>query len=406
MPLKPHFRRPRRRPVSRRGFLAVGGMAMVGLSMSERAAVAQAQQRSGARSVIFVVMSGGPSQLETFDPKPDAPSNVRGPLRAIVTSVPGVFVSEGFPQLARRADRFTIVRSLYHDAAPIHETGHQLLYCGKLPTRSCQPASLGSAAARLLGPRAGAPAYVLLPGPVTDLGVRAELNAGAGWLGDEYAPQLLVPPAPIESDDDEAAEPPPEPLISEFADEPVEIRDDYGETEFGRRLWQAARLVERGVRVVTVNLCPKLHGEVTWDAHAHRPTAPATLADYRDTIGPQFDRACAALLDDLEFTGLLSDTFVVCTGEFGRTPSLNAAGGRDHWTRCWSALIAGGGVEPGRVIGATDARGREIVDEPVSVPALIATAYDRLRIDSRIPVTLGERSAQLLDADPVAALLA
>lgn len=102
MPAKPHFRRQRRRPVSRRGFLAVGGMAMVGLSMAERAAVAKAQERSGPRSAILVVMNGGPSQLETFDPKPEAPSNVRGPLRSIATKVPGVHLSEGFPRLARR----------------------------------------------------------------------------------------------------------------------------------------------------------------------------------------------------------------------------------------------------------------------------------------------------------------
>jgi uncharacterized protein (DUF1501 family) len=384
-------------------------MAMVGLSMAERAAVAKARERSGLRSVILVVMNGGPSQLETFDPKPDAPSNVRGPLRAIATQVPGVHLSEGLPRLARRADRFTIVRSLYHDAAPIHETGHQLLYAGRLPSRGHQPASLGSAAARLLGPRAAAPAYVLLPGAVANMGVRSELTAGAGWLGSAYAPHIIdeTPPAPPaeNSDDDTAEHAPPPPLIPEFSAETVEIREDYGETTFGRRLWQAARLVERGVRVVTVNLCPRLDGEVTWDAHAHKRSAPATLFDYRDTIGPQFDRACAALLDDLEAGGLLSETLVVCTGEFGRTPFLNAAGGRDHWTHCWSALVAGGSIPGGQVIGATDARGRTIVDQPVSLSELVATAYSSLRIDPRSAVTLGERSEQLLSAEPVASIL-
>jgi hypothetical protein len=409
MPSKPHFRRPRRRPVSRRGFLAVGGLTMVGLSMAERAAVAQAQARSGSRSVLLIVMNGGASQLETFDPKPDAPASVRGPLRAIATEIPGVHLSEGFPRLARRVDRFSLVRSVYHDAAPIHETGHQLLYAGSLPSRRCQPASLGSAAARLLGPRAGAPASVLLPGPVAHLGVRSELPAGPGWLGADYAPHILdnVPDAAARrSPQADDAAPAAEPLIPEFDAEPVEIREDYGETDFGRRLWQAARLLERGVRVVTVNLCPTLHGHVSWDAHAHPRTAPATLFDYRDTIGPRFDRACAALLDDLDSTGLLAETLVVCTGEFGRTPSPNSAGGRDHWTRCWSALIAGGGAAGGRVIGRTDARGRDIVDQPVSLPELVATAYHSLRIDPREPVTLGDRSESLLNAAPVATLLA
>jgi uncharacterized protein (DUF1501 family) len=241
------------------------------------------------------------------------------------------------------------------------------------------------------------------------MGVRSELTAGAGWLGSDYAPRFLEePPAVPPSLDpvDETPQTKPDPLIpGGFGAEPVEIREDYGETRFGQLLWQAARLVERGVRVVTVNLCPRLEGEVTWDAHAHRRTAPATLFDYRDTIGPQFDRACAALLDDLEAGGLLSETLVVCTGEFGRTPFLNAAGGRDHWTRCWSALIAGGGVPGGRVIGSTDARGRTIVDQPVSLAQLVATAYASLRIDPLSSVTLGERAEQLLDVEPLELLL-
>ena len=382
---------------------------MVGLSMAERAAVAKAQERSGPRSVILVVMNGGPSQLETFDPKPDAPTHVRGPLRSIATKVPGVFLSEGFPRLARRADRFTIVRSLHHDAAPIHETGHHLLYTGRMANRTCQPACIGSVASRMLGSRAGAPPYVLLPGPMTELGVRRELSAASGWLGAEYAPHLLEtdrPGSESASTGDADALEVSEPLVPEFASEPFEIREDYGETDFGLQLWQAARLVERGVRVVIVNLCPKLQGQVTWDAHAHKQSAPGTLIDYRDTLGPKFDRACAALLDDLDAGGLLSDTLVICTGEFGRAPFLNAAGGRDHWVHCWSALVAGGGVPEGAVIGSTDARGGSISDQPVSLSELVATAYASLRIDPRSSVTLGDRAEQLLDVDAISALLA
>lgn len=406
MQSKPHFRRERRRPVSRRGFLAAGGLTMVGLSMAERAAVARAQELSGLRSVLQIVMNGGPSQLETFDPKPDAPSHIRGPLRVNATRIPGVYFSEGFPRLAQLADRLSIVRSLYHEAAPIHEAGHQLLYSGRLPSRTMQPASLGSVAARLLGSRAGAPAYVLLPGVVEQLGVRSQITAGGGWLGSDFDPHILdetpVLPANSEATDDEAVL---EPLIPEFQDEPVAVREDYGENAFGRRLWQAARLIERGVRVVTVNVCPRLHGEITWDAHAHKSIGPATLFDYRDSIGPQFDRACAALLEDLETTGLLDETLVLCTGEFGRAPTVNSAGGRDHWTHCWSALVAGGGVPGGQVIGATDARGREIVDQPVSLPELIATAFGSLRLDPRSEITFGERSTRLVDAEPVTELL-
>jgi uncharacterized protein (DUF1501 family) len=392
--------KPSRSSVSRRDFLAVGGLSMVGLPVAERAAVLRAQERSGPRSVVFVVMNGGPSHLETFDPKPDAPSHVRGPLRAIATAVPGVHFSECLPRLAERADRFAVVRSLHHDAAPIHETGHQLLQCGRLALKGTAWPSLGSAVSRLLGPRGDAPPYVALPGPVTETGLALTCGEGAGWLGDDYRPLI--------SNEDEVADSPTGETRSRraktgFPDAPAAVREEYGETPFGRRLWQAARLVEAGVRVVTVNLCPRLYREVTWDAHAHKTAAPATLCDYRDTLGPHFDRACAALFDDLHARGLLRDTLVIATGEFGRTPHLNSAGGRDHWPHCWSALLAGGGVAGGTVIGASDPHGETPLDRPVSLTELVATAYHALRIDPRAPVAVNGTERVLLDADPVAA---
>lgn len=392
--------KPSRRSVSRRDFLAVGGLSMVGLSVAEQAAVVRAQERSGPRSVVFVVMNGGPSHLETFDPKPDAPAHVRGPLKAIATAVPGVQFSECLPRLAERADRFAVIRSLHHDAAPIHETGHQLLQSGRLASKGTAWPSLGSAVSRLLGPRGDAPPYVVLPGPVADSGLRVTCGEGPGWLAEEYRPAVIseTPAASIAAGDPLEVAP-----VAAFDSQPAAVREEYGETPFGRRLWQAARLVESGVRVVTVNLCPRLHGEVTWDAHAHKTAAPATLCDYRDTLGPHFDRACAALLDDLHARGLLRDTLVIATGEFGRTPHLNSAGGRDHWPHCWSALLAGGGIPGGTVIGASDPHGETPLDRPVSLPELVATAYHALRIDPRSPVAVNGTERVLLDADPVAA---
>ncbi len=399
----PSRSRSSRRSVSRRDFLAVGGLSMVGLSVAERAAVLRAQERSGPRSVVLVVMNGGPSHLETFDPKPDAPTTIRGPLKTIATSIPGVHFSESLPRLAERAGRFAVVRTLYHDAAPIHEAGHQVLYSGVLPRKGVAAPSLGSAVSRLLGARGDAPAYVMLPGPVSASGVTVTCGGGPGWLGDEFQPVLLdAVSSAMPTEVDSAAAP----LVASFEAQPIAVREQYGESEFGRRLWQSARLVETGVRVVTVNLCPKLSGEVTWDAHAHKNAAPATLFDYRDTIGPQFDRACSALLDDLHSRGLLRDTLVIATGEFGRTPYLNAAGGRDHWPHCWSALLAGGGVPGGTVIGASDATGEYPRERPVSLPQLVATAYQALRVDARVSVAVNGTERVLLDVDPISDLAA
>lgn len=396
-----------RRWVSRRDFLAAGSLTMVGLSVAERAAVLRAQERSGPRSVILVVMNGGPSQLETFDPKPGAPNFIRGPLRAIQTAVPGVCFGEGLPLLAGRADRFSVIRSLYHEAAPTHEAGLQLLCSGRLTSRTARTASLGAIASRMLGPRGRAPAYALVPGDVSRTGTCADTGMGCGWLGDEYAPFVVD-----DGEDDVAAGSEPDGIdradqsIHEaFTSEPLSVRERYGESRFGRLLWQAERMVEAGARVVIVNLCPRLHGEVTFDAHGHRSAAPATVFDYRDTIGPQFDRACASLLDDLHDSGLLRDTLVVATGEFGRSPQVNAAAGRDHWPHCWSALVAGANVPGGQIIGASDARGECPAEQPVSLPELFATMLSALRIEADRTVDGNDVAVQLRDAEPVRQLV-
>ena len=396
--------RPSKRTnVSRRDFLAAGSFSLVGLSVAERRAMLRAQERSGARSVILVILNGGPSHLETFDPKPDAASHIRGPLRPVATSISGVHFSESLPTLAQRADRFSVIRSIHHDAAPIHETGLQLLQTGGLAPGHPVLPSLGSAAARLLGPRSGAPAYTLLPGPVRATGVKDSHAHGTGCLSEEWSPLLVDESGTARSHTDAQES---QQILPRYDEEPATVLEAYGETTSGRRLWQAARLVESGVRMVTVNLCEKLHAEITWDAHASAPSAPATLIDYRDTLGPWFDRAASGLLDDLQQTGLLNETLVICTGEFGRTPQLNAAGGRDHWPHCWSALVAGAGVDGGQIIGASDARGEYPTERPVSLPELVATAYSALRIDPSAVCEAADGKCQSLDQEPVSELVA
>ena len=376
--------------VTRRDFLRVGGLGVVGLSVAEQAVLASARGRTAQRSCILLLMTGGASQLDTFDPKPTAPAEVRGPSRAISTSIPGVHFSESLPQLARRANRFAVLRSLHHNAAPIHETGLQLLQTGRLAQNGVRYPAFGSVIARAFGPRNGLPPYVVLPEPLTNTGVNVYRGQEAGLLGPEFDPSARE-------------------LLASFtpAEEPEPIRRAYGETRFGRLCLRARQLVEAGVRCVTVNLFDSLAGQPTWDCHARGPSSPGTLYDYRDTLGPQFDRACSALLDDLHDRGLLSDTLVVAAGEFGRTPRINEFGGRDHWTGVWSALVAGAGVRGGQVIGASDREAAAPVERPIAVPELTATIYHALGLEPDVPLTSqnGDETA-IVDAGPIRELFA
>lgn len=394
--------------VSRRDFLRVGGLSVVSLSVAEQAALAR---RGGAegRSVILLLMSGGASQLETFDPKPEAASGVRGPLKAIATRVPGVLFSEGLPRLAERAGRLSIVRSLNHSATPIHETGLQLLQTGRLASGGQDFPSFGSVTSRVLGPGRPVPAAVVLPRRIDATGVNVGRGQGAAFLGSEFEPTEINGQVPeVFRVDQGSGSPAALPGLKEdvFASESETTRRAYGETRFGRLCCRARQMVERGVAVVTVNLFDRLHGQVTWDAHAAGEAAPGTLFDYRDTLCPQFDQATSALLDDLQGRGLWEDTLVVASGEFGRTPKLNSGGGRDHWTGAWSAMLAGGAVPGGQVVGATDASAGSVTDSPVDPAELTATIYRHLGIDPRMQLVVeGGSTMPLIEADPVEALI-
>ncbi len=265
---------------------------------------AKADAGSVAKSCILLVLTGGPSHLDTWDPKPDAPSEFRGPFRSIRTNVPGIEISEIFPRMARHADKFALVRSVYSDAPPVHETG-------------------------LAGIDDVAAPQVTLPGPI-------------GFMG--------CHPAAAASCDSSRS--------------------------FAENCTQARQLVESGVRFVRVNMFDTVFHRATWDSHGTRPFS--TIRDYHETVGPAFDLAYSALLEDLHQRGLLSTTLVVATGEFGRTPRMNPAGGRDHWTKCWTVLMAGGLVQGGQVYGSSDATGSEPKDKPVHFNRIIATVNQTL----------------------------
>lgn len=324
--------------VTRRGFLQQSAAATVAIGLP---LMAQANQTP--RQCIFLVLVGGPSQLDTWDPKPNAPAEVRGPYGVIRTRVPGVLVSELFPRMAAQADQFSIVRSMHHTAAPIHETGLQLLQTGTLTTDDEAP----HWGARVAERHGGTYANVLLPGPIGFTGVNIGHGQSAGPLDAAYGPQ--TPALDVSNDP---------------------ARAQFGGTPFGDDCLRAVRLLERGTRFVTVNMFTSVYDTQTWDCHAAGGSLATTLQDYR-RIGATFDVAYTALLTQLRQQGLLDGTLVVATGEFGRTPLVNRDGGRDHWAGVWSMLLAGGGVDGGQVIGASDAHGAEPRDDP-HTPATFA----------------------------------
>jgi hypothetical protein len=412
--------------VSRRDFLRLGGLSVLGLPVAEQQARAEASGK-GLRRCIFILMTGGPSHFETFDPKPGAPGENRGPFKPIGTATPGLQVCETLPLLAQRSERFAVVRSLYHDASPIHETGQQLIQTGRLVQKDLVPPSLGSIVSRLLGSRNDLPAYAVLPRSLGDTGVAIWQGQRAGDLGMEFDPWNVVSGecgmrnaepeirtgGVADSDPSEFGQgriPLGDPLrmasAANWMAEPDAYRRSYGESEFGRSCLAARRLVEQGVRFVTVNMFDTLAGRVTWDCHANESWAPATLADYRNELCPDFDRAVSTLLDDLEQRGLLKETLVVAAGEFGRSPRVNPRGGRDHWPGVWSILLAGGGIAGGQVLGASDVRGMFPAERPVSPAELAATILHILGIDlsTRLKLPQGAEIA-LADAEPMKELV-
>jgi len=357
-----------------------------------QAAVASPPPAPRANHCLWINLVGGPSQLETWDPKPAAPAEIRGPFDPIATRVPGIALSEVFPGLAARADRFVLLRSLYHDAAPIHETGFQFLQTGNLSQLGLSAPHFGaaldwSASGYADQPLSGAARSVLLPRPLGDTGVQVGHGQSAGVLGPAWDLQRADPHSP--------------------ADQLPTTRRErrlYGTSPLGLSCLAARQWLERGARSVTLNMFETVFHQVTWDAHANGSDLPATLAAYRTQLGPQLDQALSALLDDLVESGLLRETLLVVTGEFGRTPKLNRRGGRDHWPGCWTALVAGAGIAGGRVLGSSDATASSPADLPIHASRLAATVYHALGVDRFAPLPIPGRTVPLCLAEPVTQL--
>ncbi len=429
------FRLDARKPVhfcdglSRRDFLHAGTLTALGLGMSSlpRAQALGALKGYGELNCIMLFLVGGPSQVDTWDMKPDAPAEVRGPFQPIATNAPGIQISEIFPRMARQMDKVSLVRSVYHTATAVHDTGHQMMQTGRLFSGGMEHPHIGCVVSWKHGPRGDAPPHVLIPRPIGNTGGAMPHGQNAGYLGKTNDPFVLnadpsakdfkvpdlLPPEYITAAREsrrrrfrEAIDQSVKAFESsadarlmdanfqqayaimssertreafDLSKEPDGVRDRYGRTKFGQSCLMARRLIERGVRFVTINQFETVFNELTWDSHGSAPFT--SVADYPTVIAPNFDNGYSSLLEDLSARGLLENTMILAFGEFGRTPKINPAGGRDHHPNCWTVLFAGGPIQGGRVVGASDEIGYAPKDRPVTPAEIAATAYHALGFD-------------------------
>lgn len=415
--------------LTRRSFVQAGVLGLGGLTLSDYLALSsqpagKTKSRRSDTNVILIWMSGGPGHHETWDPKPDAVDQFRGPFGAIATNVPGILFSETCPEQAKVADKLSVIRSVNHGSGD-HTKGNHWMLTGfegpdfNKPDNTIQrrPA-LGSAVAHFRGPNVpGLPAYAAVPhlrggtdnlfhyaaylgGSANPFVVNSDPNEASYRAQDlslasgltfsrlEHRRELLNTIDHMQKKADEklrdmsSHQQAAFDLLSskavrdafDISQEPDSLRDQYGRHQFGQSALLARRLVERGVTFVTVNTQP-------WDHHG-------TANRHATEIGaklfiPPTDKAIAALVRDLVDRGLYEKTLVVAMGEFGRTPKMNSAAGRDHWGHAFSVLMAGGGFKMGQTIGASDDTGAYVTDKPFSPEDIAATVYHHLGIDGR-----------------------
>jgi uncharacterized protein (DUF1501 family) len=409
--------------ITRRDFVRLGTASLFGMSftlpglLAAQARAAQQGQPTRDVSLIFLFLHGGLSTIDTFDLKPDAPAEFRGEFRPIDTNVPGIRICEHMPRLAGQMDKVALIRSFRHHNSDHGPADHYIL-TGYFPQAGFNPGlspnnqrpAHGSIIARKLGPRGGVPPYLCLP--------RMHPSTGSAYLGPTYAPFVInadpnapdfavpdiVPPPVIAANRLEARHALLQQLdryrqaaelqanqhaqaVGEYQREafnlmaspaarrafdihaePDRLRDEYGRNSLGQSCLMARRLVEAGVRCVTID-------HSNWDTHDNNFT---TL---RRQLLPPLDGGLATLFRDLAERGMLASTLVVVTGEFGRTPRINNNAGRDHWGPAFTVLVGGGGLRGGVVVGASDARAERPAGNPHGPENLAATIYHRLGIN-------------------------
>ena len=371
------------RNISRREFLRYGSLGIAATAIPNwLGPLAASPTRASADHCIMLLLVGGPSQLDTWDMKPDAVAGVRGPFRPINTNVNGIQISEIFPRMAKHADKFALVRSVHSRTKPLHNLGCQEIQTGRVFTGSLESPHCGSVVARFRNTQKDVPGHIVLSRSVQDTDAHLRLSQSPGFVGERYSPTAVSDPwvGALTNLSGSPDGPGPRCLARalDFEREPRWIRERYGEHDFGRACLLARRLVEHGVTFITVNMFDQVIGADSWDIHGS-PPFPG-VGSYRDRIGPMFDSAYSALLEDLHSRGLLQTVLVLAVGEFGRTPRINSHGGRDHWMGCRTAVFAGGGVRGGQVIGSSDAISSEPRDRPVMPAHMLATVYHGLGV--------------------------
>lgn len=458
-----------RRNFFQSGAVSVGALATLGFAQSDlfRALAQEPTPGGKAKACIFVFLQGGPAHQDSLDPKPDSALEFRGEFEAIATSVPGTLVCEHLPQLARLADRYALIRSCTHDDVE-HNSAAYACLTGRMHPQKGQIVGpspddfppYGAALARLKPAATAMLPWVTLPAFLINTGTPFPAQ-NAGFLGAVYDPLAIqsdpntanfaveglslpsaIPESRLEARrgllrhiDDLARgvkgttaaqmmdgyqqrafdliSSPAARAAFRLSTEPADVRDRYGRTPFGQSLLLSRRLVESGVQLVTVYYTsekPRRPGcAISWDTHEDN------FPDLKNKLLPDLDRGLSALLEDLEQRGLLSATLVVATGEFGRTPRVGqrltnaaaTANGRDHWTRVFSALWAGGGVRGGLVYGASDKIAAEPVQQAVAPAQLAASLYHALGVG--LQRELHDRFGRphvLCSADPIFPLFA
>jgi uncharacterized protein (DUF1501 family) len=407
--------------LARRDFLRIGTAGLFGLTLP---ALLARQARAAEKgfspkdvSLIFLFLHGGLSTIDAWDLKPDAPAEFRGDFKPIDTVVPGIRIGEQLPRVARQTDKFALVRSFRHHNSD-HGPADHYMFTGYFPGAGFNPnlnpnnqrPAHGSIIARKLGPRGSVPAYVCLPKMHPSAGP-AYLGAGAAPFvidADPNAPNFavpdLVPPVALAADRLQARKDllarvdrfhqsaevranaaaqsvgtfqenafalmtsPKAKKAFDIKAEPEKLRDEYGRHSLGQSCLMARRLVEAGVRCVTID-------HSNWDTHDNN------FATLKRDLLPGLDAALATLFRDLADRGMLEHTLVLVTGEFGRTPRINKNAGRDHWGPAFTVALGGGGIQGGRVVGKSDARAERPAADPYGPEDLCATMYRLLGID-------------------------
>jgi Protein of unknown function (DUF1501) len=444
---------------SRRSFLQAGVAGMAGMMLPDLVRVEAAEtsknRRDGIGNCITIFLVGSPGQLDTWDMKPNAPAEVRGKFKPIPTNVSGVQICEHFPLMAKMMDKVALIRSLHHRTGATHENGQRWMMTGHDFNNDNMKPHVGSIVSRVFGSRGDLPANVILPGPIGNTGAGPLHGQTAAHLGSAHEPFFLNsdPSRPdfkiadLEVPQGESASrldarkrilqqvdelqrrtesrssqmhdasyqrafrlltSPEAKKAFDLKAETDKTRDRYGRNTFGQSCLMARRLIESGVRYVTVNHFDTVFNLSCWDMHADGGGLNNTYLDYERHLCPQFDWAFTALIQDLQERGLLENTVVAVLSEFGRTPQVNGRGGRDHYPNAWTNFLAGGKIRGGQVIGSTDKIGARPNDYPIEPPQVIASIYKGMGIDldTAMMPGPGDRPVRMVEAEPIPRLFA